>query len=310
MATGTEWIRRGTGTILLAAICAGGVSCKLFGGDDGDDDKTLLLLGAAYIVSNPCLGGPSTGSTIANSAATLGGDGCVNGVATTMDGELPAWIKNNFKCSVGYVSTVNSSYYCFKSKNLPNATSPYWGTGSALFTASVPGGNSANPNKTASQNFVYAIPVSPTANTGTLSGTQAGLASIGITVNGLAVYNNAAAAPDTLSTEAKSFDNQGGHPQNTGIYHHHANVTNGTVDLTSTAALVGIALDGYAIYGANCSGQGGGAATGLDTNHGHTTTTSHFTAATYHYHYANDATAGISTLMGSNFYGRIGSVSN
>ncbi len=185
-----------------------------------------------------------------------------------------------------------------------------------------------NPNTIASQNLLYAIPSTPTRNTGTLTGTQGGLVSIGIGVNGLAIFNNAAAFPDTLSDEALTFDDQEGHPENTGIYHHHtqfingdatAGGTGGAVNLTTIASgnnLIGVALDGYAIYGQYCAGQGA-TATGLDAYHGHTTTTNEFTTPTYHYHYGgggtgggNDTTAGIPTLMGSFFYGVVGKVSN
>lgn len=293
-------------------------ACTQLGLTNEDDDDTLMLEGLALIAINGCLASPSTGSTITNSTATLGSDGCVSGVTTYMDSTLPSWIKDNFKCSVAFV---NGSNYCFKSKNLNNSTSVYWGSGAALYRSTMPGSNYANPNKTASQNFIYKIPTTPTRNTGTLTSTQGGLSSIGITVNGLAIFNNAAAPPDTLSTEAATFDFQGGHPQNSGVYHHHGNVTNGTsgsggVDLTAGNYLIGIALDGYAIYGRQCSGQGNVDATGLDAYHGHTTVTTHFTTATYHYHYGgttgggNDSTAGIPTLMGSSFYGVIGSVSN
>jgi len=249
-----------------------------------------------------------------------------------MDSSLPTWIKNNFKCAVGY--TVGT-YYCFQSKNLVNAHTPYYGSSSPLWTAFLTGtptndttahtSYAQNPNTLSSQNFVYAIPSSPTKNNGTLSGTQNGLVSIGIAVNGLAIFNNAAAPPDTLSVEAKTFDYQEGHPENTGVFHHHGQLINGdgtsgtpaSVNLTTTGtAVLGIALDGYAIYGQKCSGQAGADASGLDAYHGHTTTTTEFGTATYHYHYGgngtgggNDTTAGIPTIMGSYFYGVIGQVS-
>ena len=55
-----------------------------------------------------------------------------------------------------------------------------------------------------SQNLTYTIPSTPTRGTGTDS-TQGGLVSIGITLNGLAIFNNAAAPPDVLASEATTI---------------------------------------------------------------------------------------------------------
>lgn len=303
-------------------------NCSALGLSKSEDDDTTLatmLLAAAVLSSssNPCTSSTSAGTVGANSTLTLA-SGCVSGVTNSMDSSLPSWIKNNFKCSVGYIV---SGYYCFKSKNLVNAHSAYYRSGTLNEAFNTAGGRNQNPNTIASQNLVYAIPASPTRNTGTLTSTQGGLASIGIGVNGLAIFNNAAAPPDTLSVEALTFDDQEGHPENTGVYHHHSQFINGdgtggtpaSVNLTTIASgsnIIGIALDGYAIYGQYCSGQGA-TASGLDAYHGHTTTTNEFTTATYHYHYGgngtgggNDTTAGIPTLMGSYFYGNVGKVSN
>ncbi|MBI3395877.1 MAG: YHYH protein [Spirochaetia bacterium] len=315
---------------MLASACT---SVKESLGISSDDDDTLILLTAAYLLtqsSNPCTNSAYSAGTVgANSTLSLSG-GCVAGVTSSMDSSLPTWIKNNFKCSVGYVQ---SNYYCFKSKNLVNAHSAYYRSGTlneAFTTTGTHTGYTQNPNTIASQNFVYAIPMSPTKNTGTLSGTQNGLVSIGIGVNGLAIFNKAANPPDTLSTEAATFDDQEGHPETTGSFHHHSQFINGdgtggspaSLNLTTLASsnLIGVALDGYAIYGQFCGSATTGqnaTASGLDAYHGHTTTTPEFSTATYHYHYGgngtgggNDTTAGIPTLMGSYFYGVTGKVSN
>lgn len=283
----------------------------------------------------------TTSATISVASATLdAGTGCITNVNTTLDPSLPSWIKDNFKCLVGYVDGTN---YTFKSANFPNHASYYYcsshsagattcssGQNPTLWTA-LPGSNyAAGANVIASQKFVYNIPATPTLKSGTLSGTQAGLASIGITTNGLSIFNNAAAPGDVLSSEAVTFDGFGGHPQNTGTYHHHASVTKVSTTMSS-ASLLGIALDGYAIYDEACNLGTGGAnftptastttattstaltgntTTSLDQLHGHTTTTKHFSTATYHYHYMQDSTATIKTLMGSYFRGTVGSVSN
>ncbi len=289
---------------IILAVCLN--SCK-----DSKKDDTTSLVALAYLVSNSgtCNGSvATTGTTVTASSATLDANsGCVTGVTTCMDTSLPSWIKNNFKCATGYVS---GSSYVFKSQNVPNTKSYYYGSTSPLFEALPSGNTAAGTNRVSSQKLVYNIPSSPTKGTGTVS-TQGGLASIGITVNGLAIFNNAAAPPDTLAVEAGTFDNFGGHPQNSGVYHHHAGASKIT---NNDANLVGIILDGYAIYGKKCD-NGTSTTTDdftptLDSLHGHTAITQHFTTATYHYHLTFDSTATIDTLMGSFFYGSIGSVSN
>lgn len=275
------------------------------------DEETLLLLAAA--ASRVCANTSFTGTTVVNSTATLDTNtDCITGMTSSMSADLPAWIRNNFKCAVGSVSGSN---YVFRSQNVPNNKSYYFGTTSPRFEALGSGKSPAGNNQISSQCLVYTIPSAPAAKSGTLVGTQSGYASVGITVNGLAIFNNAAAAPDTLATEAQTFDTFNGHPQNSGVYHHHSqplNISN------NNSNLIGMLIDGFAVYGRDCTlnaNSGGGTSTptigsDLDANHGHTTTTTHFTTATYHYHYTSDPTATIPTLIGSQFHGTPGTVSN
>jgi len=261
---------------------------------------------------------------------------CSNSVSssycnTYMDSGVSSTFSSNFTC---VQVSVSGSNHVFQSNNLPNHKSYYYGSDSELYEALPSGNKSAGSNKISSQNLKYTIPTTGSLATGALSSTQGGLVSIGVTTNGLAVFNNAANAPDTLSTEAQTFDNYAGHPQNSGVYHHHAAVTKVSSGMNS-ATLIGVALDGYLIYDEYCnSGSGsnflptaptavangtigndtgagnGDTATSLDKLHGHTATTKHLSTATYHYHYAQDPSAGIKTIMGSYFRGNKGSVSN
>ncbi|TGL03670.1 YHYH protein [Leptospira levettii] len=271
---------------------------------DSDEDTLLLLAVAA---SRICANSAYTGTTVVASTATLDTNtDCITGMTSSMSADLPLWIRANFKCAVGSVSGSN---YVFRSQNIPNNKSFYFGSTSPMYEALASGQKSAGNNQISSQCLVYTIPSTPVAKTGTLTGTQSGYASVGITVNGLAIFNNAAAAPDTLSTEAQTFDKYNGHPQSSGVYHHHSqplNVSN------NNSNLIGMLIDGYAVYGRDCKDSSNNITTpgDLDSNHGHTTTTQHFSIATYHYHFASDATAGISTLIGSYFHGTPGTVSN
>ncbi|WP_425270026.1 YHYH protein [Leptospira congkakensis] len=278
---------------------------------DSDEEMLLLLAAAA---SKICVNNSYTGTTVVNSTATLNAStDCITGMTSSMSADLPAWIRNNFKCSVG---TVSGSNYVFRSQNIPNNKSFYFGTSSPMFEALAGGQKSAGNNQIASQCLVYTIPSSPAAKSGALVGTQSGYASVGITVNGLAIFNNAAAAPDTLATEAQTFDKFNGHPQSSGVYHHHSqplNITN------NNANLIGVLIDGFPVYGLHCDNNTvttaddntpGTVGPALDANHGHTAATLLFPTGIYHYHFAFDSTATINTLIGSQFYGTPGTVSN
>ena len=302
-------------------------ACQQLGLSKEEDDNTATIAALAVLnnsrstssTSQSCNSSTSTGSTITTTSATLGTD-CVNGVTTCIDSAMPSWIKDNFKCVVAYVSGTN---YVFKTKNLPNTKSYYYtsytgqtpSTTAPLYEALPAGNTKAGTNVIVSQTFTYTIPATPTTGSGTVS-TQGGLASIGITTNGLAVFNNAAAPGDTLATEATTFDNYMGHPQSSGVYHHHAGVPKVCSNTTSTSnsgacnnnnKLIGIALDGYPIYSQK---DANGNTPTLDTYHGTTGTTTEFPSGTYHYRYAYDSTATIYTLMGSFFRGNIGSITS
>lgn len=331
-----------TGTLYSAAVSVSNatnlraIACKS-GNNDSSVKSVTYTMGSTY---------GTLSASVTPIAATLdGGTGCITSVNTTMDAALPTAIKDNFKCQTAYVSGANN---VFKSVNLPNHTSFYYcslisgGTcavdkRNANLWAALPGGNtSAGTNTIFVQNLEFTIPATPTPKSGTLTGTQNGYVAVGVTVNGLAIFNNAAAPPDTLAAEAATFDGFDGHPQNAGVYHHHAGVRKVGVSGTDNndANLIGIALDGYLIYGKKCdndttdpldditltasTGTSNGQSTGLtgdtlttlDQLHGHTRKTRHMATATYHYHMALDPTATIDTLLGSYFRGVAGTITN
>ncbi|TGL55794.1 YHYH protein [Leptospira kemamanensis] len=294
-------------TSLLVLFVLSLTNCKT---KSDNDEETLLLLAAASL--RTCANSAFTGTTVVNSTATLDTNtDCITGMTSSMSSDLPAWIRNNFKCSVGSVSGSN---YVFRAQNIPNNKSYYFGSSSPMYESLAAGQKSAGNNQIQSQCLVYTIPSSPAAKSGTKVGTQSGYVSVGITVNGLAIFNNAAAAPDTLAAEQQTFDKYNGHPQSSGVYHHHARPLN--VDASNASALLGMLIDGFAVYGSDCKDASNNTTTptiangDLDANHGHTTTTQHFATLTYHYHYSQDPTATIPTLIGSFFHGTPGTVSN
>lgn len=263
---------------------------------------------------------------------------CTNAVSTpycvtVMDSGVSSTFSSNFNCTQ---VSVSGSNHVFLSNNLPNYKSFYYGSSSELYEALPSGNTSAGTNKITSQNMKYTIPTTGTVKaSGNMSGTQAGLVAIGISTNGLAIFNNAAAGTDKLTDEALTFDNYTGHPQNSGVYHYHTE----PVKLTNNdAVLIGVALDGFLIYGRKCdngtastsddfkptenggvsdgtvTNVGANSATQLDTVHGHVAVTQHLTTATYHYHIISNEvvtnSGGLKTILGSYFRGVIGSVSN
>ncbi len=326
-------------TLLALTLASLVVACA------GNSDATT----AEATTSSGSTSYATTSGSISTTSATLNATtGCITNVNTTIDSAMPSWAKDNFKCQVAYTSGSN---YIFKSVNLPNHNSFYYcgssyqngsncglsGRNPNLWEA-LPGGNSpAGTNVIQVQNLTFTIPQTPTPKSGSLTSTQGGLIAIGITANGITVFNNAAAPPDTLAVEAGTFDNYGGHPQNSGVFHHHAAVTKLSSNMNDST-LIGVALDGYLIYAEKCDNgtadssddvtltaptaaatgnsandtgaSNGDTATSLDKLHGHTAQTRHMTTPTYHYHYAQDPTATIKTLMGSYFRGTIGSVTN
>lgn len=162
---------------------------------------------------------------------------------TTFGTGVPDWIKNSFTC---VTVSVSGSNYVFKTNSLPTYKSVYWGSSSAGYETTMysntTGTNKANPNTIKSQNITITVPIDNTSTTAPATGYGA----IGVATNGIAIYNDQAAPGDSLSTEYYTFDSSQGHPTNTGAYHYHVEPPKISV---SDSKLVGIALDGYLIFG-------------------------------------------------------------
>lgn len=118
-----------------------------------------------------------------------------------------------------------------------------------------------NPNTPADVDEIYVLPIAPSSDD---SGDpeDAGLGTMGIFVNGVALYNpEDGFSYNTQDTwhqnaslaEASSFDDCGGHPQQQGVYHHHLNsgcLLQQLGDNGSDHSLIaGWAADGFPVYG-------------------------------------------------------------
>lgn len=185
----------------------------------------------------------------------------------------PAWFAR-FGSSV--TVSVEGTQVVLRSTGVPDHPSPYWGSGHSLYEAPHQG-MQVNPNRISTQSLVLRVPVSPTR--ATASDTPMG--PMGLAINGVALFNQYAAGRSPLTNEILSFDRFNGHPQQTGQYHYHLE----PLWLTSrdgAAALIGVLLDGYPVYGPR--ERDGSLPSGLDSCNGHTHATADFANGTYHYH--------------------------
>jgi len=108
------------------------------------------------------------------------------------------------------------------------------------------------------QNFVFQIPRFPAVPT---TKTETPLGSIGVAINGVAIFNAKAAETEVLngttytinaveSHEELGIDDGSGHPQEDGIYHYHSDPIK-VYDKNSSvhSPIIGFAFDGFPIYG-------------------------------------------------------------
>ncbi len=217
------------------------------------------------------------------------------------DADLPV-VFSKFNNSVQI--SVEGNFVVLQSDGLPLHGSPYYqGTQwEATLYEAYNGSNPAfmlNPNRIALQNLTFKIPVNPQPAT-THEATPMG--PMGISVNGVPIYNQYAGGGAPLTAEINSFDQYNGHPQMSGQYHYHVEPLYLTA-IGGRDALIGFLLDGFPIYGPLENGNTLTTAD-LDIYHGHTGVTNDYPAGIYHYHITADAPY----INGSGFYGTKGTV--
>lgn len=174
---------------------------------------------------------------------------------------------------------VDGQSVVLESKGVPNHSSPYWGVGNANYEAPH-AGMVVNPNSIAEQNLVFRIPLNPEI-AASISNTPLG--PIGISVNGVALFNQFAGPSQPLENEIATFDRYHGHPQQTGQYHYHIEPLFFSNDDNS---LVGFLLDGFPVYGQK--DRDGTYPTDLDDANGHVGVTLDYSEGIYHYHITSD----------------------
>ena len=192
--------------------------------------------------------------------------------------------------STGAVATLSTMYELFygaevalegdmvviRTDDLPDHQSPYFQSSHPQYV-DPPAGMIRNPGEILAQDITLRVPLNPVM----ASGSDTGLGPIGVAVNGVVIFNQYAAGFQPLDDEILTFDQYNGHPAPPmGAYHYH--VEPAWLTRNDDAALVGVLLDGFPVYGPRDSD--GSMPQGLDICHGHMGATPEFPEGIYHYH--------------------------
>jgi hypothetical protein len=205
--------------------------------------STLTLVFAPLVCLMLVLAGCDSSSDSGGGGSSIAPD-CSSGTeAGEFDSDVPSWIQDNFIC---VKVTVDGDDLVITTKNLPPYTDYYYAEDSEYAdrhdSAGVP--ITPNPNEISEQDVTVTVPSDPQM-AGTTTETELG--PVGIAVDGVVIYNNSANPPDVLADEADTMDqNNGGHPDQFGMYHYHFEPPRLSDD---DEVLIGIAADGLPIYG-------------------------------------------------------------
>ncbi len=206
---------------------------------------------------------------------------CSTGTATAdISSDAPAWIEENFTC---VEVAMDGDDIILKTRDLPPYPSYYYGAGHTLFDSTLPT-DTTNTNRISAQDYTFTLTSTPTIAT---TSTPSGLGEVGVAVDGTIIFNNQTTPPDTLADEAATLDANTGHPNEEGIYHYHVEMAQ---LVTTGDDMVGIALDGFPIYGRYEQGETSAVFTGgpetepTDGINWHEHATTEFPGGVPHYH--------------------------
>jgi hypothetical protein len=189
--------------------------------------------------------------------------------------------------------------------DVPDYKSVYYGSGNACYetdtTTTFP-----DPYSLTTETVSMTMEDNPAE----VNGTTASVPTMGVAVNGVDIFNDSAGTNRSIYTEAGSFDRCGGHPQQAGAYHYHAEPYSITQDDDN---LVGVMRDGYFVYGRrDPDGSEAGRPDGGVTfpYYGHVgVTVDSPTVPVFHYHVhfeSDDAGNSGYFITPGEFYGRMG----
>ena len=215
------------------------------------------------------------GAVSSNGCYLLSRDTSSCQASRTAQGLSGFWLK--FSCRV--TLTKSGSNVTIQTDSQPDYKSAYYATSNGCYASGFPTGRAANPNTLGSQSITVTVPYAPTAASGS-TGNAMPMGAIGIALNGVVIYSNAAAPGDSIYAEVATFDKCEGHPAGT-MYHYH---TEPTTASNSDSNFIGVMRDGFPVYGRYDTGN---ATPTLDKASvgGHLGTTVDSPATSvYHYH--------------------------
>ena len=185
------------------------------------------------------------------------------------------WLKFSCRVTLTVVNNAPRPYVLIQADDQPDSLSNYFDVADPCYeNYQVPG--IPTPNKIAVQSVSMKAPITPNALGGMAKSSNSGVA-----INGVWLFNDAAAPPDDIYKAINSFDRCAGHPdpQNGGTYHYHIEPSSISNDDSS---FIGVEKDGYFLYGRRDMDN---SLPVLDVNGGHTGFTTHSpNVAVYHYH--------------------------
>jgi hypothetical protein len=255
---------------------------------------------------SPMSGGPS-GSPLPGQSGGPGPQpsGSMPGQSPSSPGAsatVTATVPDVFKKMTGaYSITIEGSNVILKSKGRPSLKSVYYkGTQweSSLYEAYSSPGFKANAFVISEYDFEIKIPLNPAvdSNHSTYKGT------IGMAVDGVAIFDRFTSAGVLVTDEQLGFDQNNAHPTPKNIYHYHLE-PKGLTRTLGKDALLGFLLDGFPLYGPEENGSTLTSAD-LDTYHGHFGVTADYPNGIYHYHVTSDDPF----IIGTGYYGKPGIV--
>jgi hypothetical protein len=221
--------------------------------------------------------------------ATDDGARTLENCETSIADEVPLFYQDFYRCAD---IALAGDEIAITTIDLPPHASPYYPPDDPNWVAFDERGGThfQNPNEIAEQSMTVTVPVEPVAKgitvTAELVDLTAGTSDDeypggnGVQIDGTLLFAAMAAPGDDITEEEYTFDTWEGHPQNTGIYHHHGPNPAGlaalvalgfaTTDTPGEAELevYGIMCDGTVILG--CTEMDGSAPAGtFDAQGGH-----------------------------------------
>ncbi len=235
---------------LLLLACSGGKDSSPVDSTSSTDDSAL-----------------TDDSSLTDDTGTASGERTLANCATDIDSAVPAFFQTYFKCAT---ITVSGDTVTISTINLPPHKSPYYDESSVNYEVFDDQGGThfKNPNQLEQQVLAMEFPMDPAAkgltidselvdqSAGTSDEEYRSMGTLGINLDGVAMFHGVAAPGDQLSEEQYTFDTHEGHPQNTGVYHHHS-ANPPALAVLESIGLVTTTVPGQAeieLYGVMCDG--------------------------------------------------------